>query len=99
MDNLHSNWAYIVMASIGLTLKAWFALLMSVPSDRWTQRYQAQKEEVLKMEFKRFANSLIQVPCRNIKAGRRIVYRLLPWRSVDGSIAANVRVGAPADAG
>jgi hypothetical protein len=31
------------------------------------------------MEFKRFANSLIHLPCQIIKTGRRIVYRLLSW--------------------
>jgi hypothetical protein len=31
------------------------------------------------MEFKRFVNSLIQLPCQIIRTGRRIIYRLLAW--------------------
>jgi len=79
LDNLHSNWAYMVMASLAWTLKAWFALLTPAPPGRWHHRYVAQRQAVLKMEFKRFANSLIQLPCQIIKTGRRIVYRLLSW--------------------
>ena len=45
----------------------------------WHDRYEAQRQAVLKMEFKRFANSLIHLPCQIIRTGRRIVYRLLSW--------------------
>lgn len=79
LDNLHSNWAYMVMASLAWTLKAWLALLTPAPAGPWRSRYEAQRQAVLKMEFKRFANSLIQLPCQIIKTGRRIVYRLLSW--------------------
>lgn len=79
LDNLHSNWAYMVMASLAWTLKAWFGLLLPAPSGRWHDRYEAQRQAVLKMEFKRFANSLIHLPCQIIRTGRRIVYRLLSW--------------------
>ncbi len=37
------------------------------------------QQVVLKMEFKRFRNAFIQVPCQIIKTGRKIVYRLLSW--------------------
>jgi hypothetical protein len=79
LDNLHSNWAYMVMAGVAWTLKAWFALLTPAPAGRWHSRYKAQRQEVLKMEFKRFANSLIQLPCQIVRTGRRLVYRLLSW--------------------
>jgi Transposase DDE domain group 1 len=79
LDNLHSNWAYMVMASLAWTLKAWFALLTPAPAGRWHQRYKAQRQDVLKMEFKRFANSLVRLPCQIVKTGGRIVYRLLSW--------------------
>jgi hypothetical protein len=79
LDNLHSNWAYMVVASLAWTLKAWFGLLTPAPAGRWHQRYKAQRQDVLKMEFKRFANSLIQLPCQIVKTGGRIVYRLLSW--------------------
>ncbi len=31
------------------------------------------------MEFKRFTNSLINLPCQIVRTGRGIVYRLLSW--------------------
>jgi len=79
LDNLHSNWAYMVMATLAWTLKAWLGLLIPTPAGPHHKTYQAQKQAVLKMEFKRFANSVIQLPCQIIKTGRRIVYRLLSW--------------------
>jgi hypothetical protein len=79
LDNLHSNWAYMVMAALAWTLKAWFGLLIPAPAGPHHKKYQAQKQAVLKMEFKRFANSVIQLPCQIVKTGRRIVYRLLSW--------------------
>jgi hypothetical protein len=31
------------------------------------------------MEFKKFVNELMRVPCQIVRTGRRIVYRLLGW--------------------
>jgi hypothetical protein len=78
VDNLLSNWAYMVMASLAWTLKAWLAL--SLPATgRWADRHGQQKESLLKMEFKKFLNMLMQLPCQVVRTGRRIVYRLLSW--------------------
>ncbi len=78
IDNLVSNWAYMVMASLAWTLKAWFALELP-ETGRWAEKYRRQKQEVLRMEFKRFLNSIIRVPCQIVRTGRRIVYRILAW--------------------
>ncbi|MHC4675482.1 MAG: IS1380 family transposase [Planctomycetota bacterium] len=78
VDNLLSNWAYMVMASLAWTLKAWFAL--SLPEKgRWAIKHSSEKRAVLKMEFKTFLNAFMRVPCQIIRAGRRIIYRLLAW--------------------
>ena len=78
VDNLVSNHAYMVMASLAWTLKAWFAL--SLPeTGRWGKKYRVQKHQVLRMEFKRFVNGFIRVPCQIIRSGRKIIYRLLSW--------------------
>ena len=78
VDNLVSNWAYMVMASLAWTLKAWFAL--SLPeTGRWAEKHRAEKQSVLKMEFKRFLHGFILVPCQIIRQARRVVYRLLAW--------------------
>ena len=78
VDNLVSNHAYMVMASLAWTLKAWFAL--SLPEvGRWREKYRTQKQQVLRMEFKRFVNGFIRVPCQIIRRGRKLIYRLLSW--------------------
>jgi hypothetical protein len=78
VDNLVSNWAHMVMASLAWTLKAWFAL--SLPErGRWKEKYRQEKSAVLRMEFKRFVNAFIRVPCQVLRTGRRLVYRLLAW--------------------
>ena len=78
VSTLVSNWAYMVMASLAWTLKAWFALML--PEDgRWAEQYRAEKHEVLTMEFRTFQQAFIAMPCQIIRAGRRIVYRLLAW--------------------
>ena len=79
VHDLHSNWAYMVMASLAWTLKAWCALLLPTPKGPWHGRYRTERQELLKMEFKRFVNSMIQLPCQIVKTGGRIVYRLLSW--------------------
>jgi hypothetical protein len=78
VGDLVSNWAYMVMASLAWTLKAWLALCLP-ETGRWREKYKAQKESVLKMEFKKFLNVLMRVPCQVVRTGRRIVYRLLSW--------------------
>ena len=78
VDGLVSNWAYLVMASLAWSLKAWFALRLP-ERGRWKERYRREKKQVLTMEFKRFVNAFIRVPCQIVRAGRRIIYRLLAW--------------------
>lgn len=73
-----SNWAYMVMASLAWTLKAWFALLLP-ETGRWGQKYRTEKKAVLAMEFKTFIQAFIQIPCQVIRTGRQIVFRLLSW--------------------
>jgi len=31
------------------------------------------------MEFKRFVNTIILMPCQIVRTGRRLLYRLLSW--------------------
>ena len=78
VDNLVSNWAYMVMASLAWTLKAWFALMLP-EQGRWSAKYKAEKQSVLTMEFKTFRNAFIQLPCQIVRTARKVVYRLLGW--------------------
>jgi hypothetical protein len=78
VDTLESNWAYMVMASLAWRLKAWFALLLPV-TPRWQDKHEAEKDAVLKMEFRTFLNAFIRVPAQIIRTARKIVFRLLGW--------------------
>ena len=78
VDNLLSNWAYMVTSSLAWSMKAWFALLLP-DGGRWREKYSADKQMVLKMEFKRFVNVFMLMPAQIIRQGRRIIYRLLSW--------------------
>ena len=70
VDDLVSNWAYMVMAALAWNLKAWYGLL--VP-DR------ERGLELVRMEFRRFLHAIILLPVQIIRAGRRIMYRLLGY--------------------
>ena len=83
LDNLVSNWAYMVMTALAWNLKAWFSL--SVPEHpRHQEAHQKQKRQLLGMEFKRFVNTIMLMPCQIVKSGRRLIYRLLSWNSWQG---------------
>ncbi|MGZ3387108.1 MAG: IS1380 family transposase [Isosphaeraceae bacterium] len=83
VDNLVSNWAYMVMTGLAWNLKAWWAL--QVPEHpRHRQQHRDQKRRLLTMEFKRFVNTIIQMPCQIVRGGRRLVYRLLSWNEWQG---------------
>ena len=78
VNTLVSNWAYLVIASLAWTLKAWFALLLPESGCGAEQR-RREKRAVLTMEFRTFQQAFIAMPCQILRAGRRIVYRLLAW--------------------
>jgi hypothetical protein len=68
--DLNSNWAYMIMAAIAWNLKAWFGMLM--PN-------RIRRAQVLKMEFRRFLQTFILIPCQIVLTGRKIVYRILGY--------------------
>jgi hypothetical protein len=84
LDNLLSNWAYMVMASLAWTLKAWWGLMLPMAaSGRARATHERERRDVVRMEFKRFTTNLIRLPCQILRTGRRLVYRLLsynPWQ-------------------
>jgi hypothetical protein len=79
VDNLESNWAYMVMTALAWNLKAWWALTLPEQPGRWHERHQAEKRWVLRLEFKAFVNAFVRLPCQIIRTGRKLVYRLLGW--------------------
>ena len=78
VDTLLSNWAYMVMAALAWTLKAWFALRLP-ETGRWAARYAAEKRAVLRMEFKAFLHAFMLIPAQVVRTSRRLVFRLLAW--------------------
>jgi Transposase DDE domain group 1 len=83
VDNLVSNWAYMVMASLAWSLKAWSALVLP-EGGRWAEKYRAEKHSLLRMEFSTFCVAMIQVPCQIVRTAGRTVYRLLSWSPWQG---------------
>jgi Transposase DDE domain group 1 len=79
VDNLVSNWAYMVMTALAWDLKAWWALLLPALPGRWQEQHQTQQRWVLGLEFKTFVNTFMRLPCQIVRTGRRLVYRLLAW--------------------
>jgi hypothetical protein len=78
VNSLHANWAYMVMAALAWSLKAWIALLVPV-SPRWAATHLEQRRRLLTMDFRTFVAALIHIPCQIIRAARRIRYRVLAW--------------------
>jgi hypothetical protein len=79
VDNLTSNWAYMVMTALAWNLKAWWALWLPDEPGPGRERRAEEKRRVLRMEFKTFINAFLRVPCQVVRSGRRIVCRLLGW--------------------
>lgn len=78
VNTLNANWAFMVMAALAWSLKAWMALSIPI-SPRWREKHSAEQELVLRMEFRTFIAAFINMPAQIIKTGRKVVYRLLAW--------------------
>ena len=72
VDDLLSNWAYMVIAALAWNMKAWYGLL--TPN-------KLLGHQIIRMEFKRFINTFIKIPCLIINTGRRIVYRFIGYNN------------------
>ena len=79
VNTLNANWAYMVMASLAWSLKAWMALSLPV-SARWRNKHRAERRAWLRMDFRTFRKAVIDVPVQVLHSGRRRVWRLLAWR-------------------
>ena len=84
LDNLESNWAYMVMVALAWNLKAWWALWPTETPGRYAERHRQDKEKVLCMEFKTFIDAFMRLPCQIVRTSRRLIYRLLSWNPWNG---------------
>jgi len=83
VDDLISNWAYMVMGSLAWSLKAWSALLVPV-TPRHRAQHEAERRTLLRMEFATYCGAFIPMPCQIVRTGRRLIYRLLSWNPWQG---------------
>ncbi|MEX6431169.1 hypothetical protein AB6A68_15305, partial [Ferrimicrobium acidiphilum] len=74
----NANWAYLVMASLAWTLKAWCALLVPI-SPRWADKHNGERRLMLGMEFRTFRQAFIEIPCQIVKGARQVRWRILAW--------------------
>jgi Transposase DDE domain group 1 len=79
VDDLDSNWAYMVMTALAWNLKAWWALLLPEEPGRWHEKHRQEKLWGLGLEFKTFVQAFVRLPCQLVRTGGRFVYRLLAW--------------------
>jgi hypothetical protein len=68
VDNLSSNWAYMLIAALAWNIKSWHAMMMHRKDDR---------HAFIRMEFKRFLDTVIRIPAVIIVRARAIVVRLV----------------------
>ena len=81
VNTLDANRAYMTMAALAWTLKAWTALLLPV-HPRWADAHNAQRRRLLSMEFRTFCAAVINIPCQIVSTSRQIRWRILaynPW--------------------
>ena len=79
VNTLNANWAYMVIASLAWTLKVWTGLLVPV-SPRWREAHEAERDAIVRMDFRTFLQRFIMIPAQILRSGRRTIYRLLAWR-------------------
>ena len=78
VNTLNANWAYMIMASLAWTIKAWSALLLPV-SPRWATHHSEQRHRLLTMEFRTFRAAFINIPCQIVNTTRTTRWRVQTW--------------------
>jgi hypothetical protein len=79
VNSLNANWAYMVIASLAWTLKVWLGLLIPI-SPRWHAKHSAERDAVVRMDFRSFVQRFMLIPAQIVGSGRRLIFRLLAWR-------------------
>lgn len=80
VNTLLANGAYMVMAALAWSFKTWMALSLPI-ADRWRERHEEERRRWLRMDFRSFRQSVIDIPAQILRSGRRRIWRLLAWRS------------------
>jgi hypothetical protein len=78
-NTLEANWAWMVVGALAWSVKVWLGLLQ--PGTSHGQR-------LLSMEFKAFLNEVMRLSCQIVRAGGRVLYRVLEWNGWVGMLCA-----------
>jgi len=70
VNTLESNWAYMVIVALAWNLKIWLGLV---------QAGSKLGQQLLTMEFRKFLDEVMLLPCQIVRAGGQLIYRLLQW--------------------
>jgi hypothetical protein len=70
VNTLESNWAYRVIGALAWNFKVWLALV---------QPRSGYARQLLTMEFRKFLDEVMLLPCQIVWSGRRLIVRLLQW--------------------
>lgn len=83
VNTLAGNWAYMVMATLAWNLKAWLALSIPEPDEPDEQDQQqeirSEKQQLLRMSFGKFRQTILLLPTQIVRTARRLIYRVLTW--------------------
>jgi hypothetical protein len=85
VNTLNANWAYMTMASLAWSLKAWCALLLPI-SARWAAEHNEQRRRLLTMDFATFLQAFIEIPCQIVKGARQVRWRVQSWNPWLGAL-------------
>jgi Transposase DDE domain group 1 len=70
VNTLEANGAYMVIVALAWNLKAWLGLL---------QPKRSKLPSLITMEFKKFLDEVMLLPCQIVRVGRQLIFRLLQW--------------------
>jgi Transposase DDE domain group 1 len=68
--DLVSNWAHMVIAALAWNIKSWFAMMM---------HHKADRREHIRMEFRRFLETIILIPAMVMRRARTTTVRLIGY--------------------
>jgi len=70
VNTLEANGAYMVIGALAWNLKVWLGLL---------QPKKPGLPSLITMEFKKFLDEVMLLPCQIVRTGRQLIFRLLQW--------------------
>ena len=71
-NDFNANWAYMIICSLAWNLKIWLGLKLP-------ERLGAKA--IIRMEFRRFCNEIIQIPTQILRSGNQLIFRTLQFSS------------------